>query len=445
VSAEALAARLARGPMPPAEALRLARVVLRALAPQHRQGRAHGGLCPTTIRVGAAGVELLPAEPEPPLDYQAPEIGEESPPTPAADVYAVGLLTWELLVGVPACPDGGALRKRGWHAGVGLPDVRQRAAAPASLAAAIARLAARSDRPADADAALVVLASVDLGDAAEAAVSRPRSVMLGVAPPDPVPTVESARPRTVHTPPVQPRPQPRPMAPAARSRVPALLALGVVVLGLAVVGGVAVVGATAFVVGSPPEPAAPTVDAAPPPPDVLLAEAQTAHRSGHPDAARSAVDRLLRDHPDAAEARAGATLAGHLDEVGRPAGDLSLSTWHQGGPDALSADGPTLMFFFEAWCPYSQRHAPGVQALADAHPALQVVGLTRQTRDTPDAEVQAFIADHGLRFAVARDPGALSDRFGVPDVPGVVLLQAGVVRWRGHPRDLAPGLVESWF
>ena len=56
---ESLADRLARGPLPPAEALRLAITVLEALAVLHRHGVVHRDLKPSNVFLGLHGLKLL--------------------------------------------------------------------------------------------------------------------------------------------------------------------------------------------------------------------------------------------------------------------------------------------------------------------------------------------------------------------------------------------------
>lgn len=93
------------------------------------------------------------------LNYMAPERFSTGGGGPHSDVYALGLVAWELLVGRPACPDGDLPAKLGWHLGVGAVDVRiNRPDVPDWLAAVIGRLVAKdpAERPASAVAALAL-------------------------------------------------------------------------------------------------------------------------------------------------------------------------------------------------------------------------------------------------------------------------------------------------
>ncbi|MFO0760505.1 MAG: AAA family ATPase [Byssovorax sp.] len=121
--AQGFAALIAPGSLDPGarvEGLRAAlRDIAEALAALHASGSLHLDLRPGAVLLDPAGkVTLLPsaraapldpprtARDGPPLDaafapYQAPEIAEGQPPSPAADWYAFGALIFEALTGKP--------------------------------------------------------------------------------------------------------------------------------------------------------------------------------------------------------------------------------------------------------------------------------------------------------------------------------------------------------
>jgi non-specific serine/threonine protein kinase len=123
---ETLAARIARGPVPLDECVQMTLAILTALEALHAQEILHRDLKPTNVFLTPVGLKLLdfglarPISPhaEPRTDmtitqagtvvgtprYMAPELWREEPVGPAADLFAVGALAYEMLTGRPAFP-----------------------------------------------------------------------------------------------------------------------------------------------------------------------------------------------------------------------------------------------------------------------------------------------------------------------------------------------------
>jgi eukaryotic-like serine/threonine-protein kinase len=115
--ASTLADRLAHpAPLAPVEVATIGAQVATVLAEWHRGGACHLDLGPDRLEVDAAGgrlqVRILPPAPGTPSDtlrYRAPEQLSDRPVGPAADVYALGVVLLDGLVGArahpPAVPD----------------------------------------------------------------------------------------------------------------------------------------------------------------------------------------------------------------------------------------------------------------------------------------------------------------------------------------------------
>jgi serine/threonine-protein kinase len=107
-----LGERLRAGPLSPGEALRVVASAADALAVAHRAGIAHGHLVPANIVLAPGGLRMTdfglwalrprPDEDRAPgaLSYAAPELAEGGPATPAADMYALGVVFLACLAGI---------------------------------------------------------------------------------------------------------------------------------------------------------------------------------------------------------------------------------------------------------------------------------------------------------------------------------------------------------
>src|SRR6266850_4099661 len=128
VKGETLAARLARGPIPPRDLIRIAIQIAEALDHAHRHGVVHRDLKPSNVMLTSSGVKVLdfglatlraaaplqmPLEGTPTLKhplasertllgtihYMAPERLEDGDAGPASDLFALGAVMYEMATG----------------------------------------------------------------------------------------------------------------------------------------------------------------------------------------------------------------------------------------------------------------------------------------------------------------------------------------------------------
>ena len=162
VDGETLADRLAAGPLPVTEAVRIALQTLAALGAAHDAGVIHRDVKPGNILLDAAGqVRLVDFGIARTLDelaaeltgtgqhvgtpkYFAPELLHGAPPSPASDVYAVGVVLFEMLAGRAPFDATTPIATAMAHVNDPVPDLRSvRPDAPPRLAAAVAAAMAK--------------------------------------------------------------------------------------------------------------------------------------------------------------------------------------------------------------------------------------------------------------------------------------------------------------
>ena len=161
-------------------------------------------------------------------------------------------------------------------------------------------------------------------------------------------------------------------------------------------------------------------------------------------AAAAAAVSLAAWNGAATAAPAGADAGGceHAERAPSPVGQAWTDTtltdvWFSGERDPGET---TLIVFFEVWCPHCKDEMPHLAEL-DALDGIEVVGLTRMARDTTEAQVRAFVADHDVPFAVGKDTRGLFEQAGARGVPAAIAVRGGEIVWAGHPRTVPDEVV----
>jgi tRNA A-37 threonylcarbamoyl transferase component Bud32/tetratricopeptide (TPR) repeat protein len=165
-----LTARLAEGPVAPAEAVRISTEVARGMSHAHAAGVAHRDLSPNNVFLCADGqvkildLGLAHAFGRPRADggtpaWMAPEQARGAPEDERTDVFALGLILYRLLSGVQAFPTG----DRGKALTSAQPAPALEVPAAPELGPLVATLLAKDPvaRPRDAGAVLAALGPID--------------------------------------------------------------------------------------------------------------------------------------------------------------------------------------------------------------------------------------------------------------------------------------------
>jgi serine/threonine-protein kinase len=170
-----------RGRLPPSEAIGIARQVLSALAAAHARGLVHRDVKPQNVLLTTDGVVKLadfgivhvPAQAELTMQgttigtaaYIAPEQATGGTVGPQADVYAVGLLLYEMLAGRPPFVGGSSVEILVQHLNRPVPSLAPRCPeAPFGLVELIERMLEKdyTARPSANDIQAVPFSSVTI-------------------------------------------------------------------------------------------------------------------------------------------------------------------------------------------------------------------------------------------------------------------------------------------
>ena len=127
---------------------------------------------------------------------------------------------------------------------------------------------------------------------------------------------------------------------------------------------------------------------------------------------------------------------------------MNIEQWFQGeGEVDISSGQATLLVFWEKWCPHCRREMPKLQATYEQFNSqgLQVIGLTKLSRNTAPDEISAFIDEQNVSYPIAKEDGSISEYFNVAGVPAAAVVKDGQIVWRGHPARLTDTMIQSWL
>jgi thiol-disulfide isomerase/thioredoxin/serine/threonine-protein kinase RIO1 len=149
---------------------------------------------------------------------------------------------------------------------------------------------------------------------------------------------------------------------------------------------------------------------------------------------------------DAFVARGEFAQAGELFNSPFDAAGLRVKHWYreESTPAEVGWNVPTLVIFWEPWCPYCYQFAPRMQGLYEAYgKQVQFVGLTSLSHDDTEEQALNFIDSNGLTFRNGLYDGEAFTDFGFMGYPGAMAIKNGQIVWKGHPARITPSFLEG--
>jgi thiol-disulfide isomerase/thioredoxin len=165
------------------------------------------------------------------------------------------------------------------------------------------------------------------------------------------------------------------------------------------------------------------------------------------DKVKSSIAELKEKYPDTRAARAVKRIEDEVAVIGKDAGEIQVEKWFQG--DVSLADGDaTLLVFWEVWCPHCKREVPKIEATYQKYKGdgLNIVGLTKMTRNISEEQITSFLAENKVSYPVAKEEGmAMSQHYGVKGIPAAAVVKDGKIVWRGHPARINDEMIQGWI
>ena len=179
----------------------------------------------------------------------------------------------------------------------------------------------------------------------------------------------------------------------------------------------------------------------------LLKEASEAAEKMKYKVAKKKLDTLQAEYGATRAARAAQRLKSELDIIGKPAPDMKVEKWFNN--ESTFADGKaTFVVFWEVWCPHCKREVPKIEGTHAKwkDKGLNVVGLTKMTRNITEDQVKSFVKDNKITYAIGKEDGdSMSREFGVRGIPAAAVVKDGKIVWRGHPARVTDEMIKGWL
>ncbi len=119
--------------------------------------------------------------------------------------------------------------------------------------------------------------------------------------------------------------------------------------------------------------------------------------------------------------------------------DLGILSWFQGEVEFRNGD-PTLLVFWEEWCPYSTRQIPWLKEIHSRYgDDLKIVGLSGASEE----RTSKCISAREIKYAHAHTDGEARKKLGAGGFPDAFLFAGNDMVWHGHPQSLSTEMFDG--
>ena len=179
------------------------------------------------------------------------------------------------------------------------------------------------------------------------------------------------------------------------------------------------------------------------------AEITRLRNTGDIDTAKAQLAEFLKKYGNTRTASRARKDVQELAVIGKAApSDWGIEKWYQGESDVdLTSDKPTLVVFWEVWCPHCKREVPKLQQVYNElkGEGLQMVGLTLISKSATEEKVEEFIKSQNVNYPMAKSQSSTNTYFNVSGIPAAAMVKDGKIVWRGHPAQLSAEKLRSWM
>ena len=177
----------------------------------------------------------------------------------------------------------------------------------------------------------------------------------------------------------------------------------------------------------------------------LYRKVQTAIKNGDIKTAKALIAQMEKEYGDTRIWKRAKHIQPEVNLVGKKAPETYDIDWYQGTLEPNQ--GTTLIVFWEVWCPHCRHAIPKLESKFQDYKdqGLQVVGLTRLSRNKTKEDAMSFITENNVTYPIGQEDGSIGKHFAVSGIPAAAIIKNGTIIWRGHPTSLQNEDIEKYL